>query len=103
MLLPNNEEMAVLIKLKWIRMEWQAWSGHSGAFSLDKGQNESDTAYKTRMDRSAWVAIIAELHAGATTTDLYHTLAILDDLVRVTEQPSRRLFLTGSNSIPLPI
>ena len=84
-------------------MKWQAWSGCSGAFSLDKGRNESDSAYETRMDRSAQAAIIAELHAGTTTTDLYRTLAILDDLVRVMEQPSRCPFLTGSNSIPLPI
>ena len=77
--LPDNKEMAVLIKLKQMRMKWQAWSGCSGAFSLDKGRNESDLTYKTRMDRSAWAAIIAELHAGAMTTDLYHTPGIRKD------------------------
>ena len=100
--LPDDKEMAVLIKLKWMRMKWQAQSGCSGAFSLDKGQNELDLTYETRMDHSAWAVIIAELHTGTTTTDLYHTLAMQDNLVRVMEQLSRCPFLMGLNSIPLP-
>jgi hypothetical protein len=83
-------------------MKEQACVGRCRDFGLNQGQDETDLNYEIRMSRSACAALMAEFRAGATTNNLYRALAPQDGSTRVANPPARCLFLSGSNTIPLP-
>ena len=99
--MPDNDEMAILVNLKHSRLRQQARSGHSQEVGLSQGHNESDLDYDVRLTRLARAAVLAEIHAGMTTAELYRALAPHDGPMRVVESHTTCSFLSGSNTIPL--
>jgi hypothetical protein len=98
----DDDEMAVLVSLKKLRMKQQSRAGRAGDFVYTQGREETDLNYEVRMGRSAHAALMAELHAGVTTASLYRELVPHDGPARVTNPPARRPYSTGSNAIHLP-
>jgi hypothetical protein len=98
----DDNEMAVLVSLKKLRMKQQSCAGRAGDFVYTQGREEMDLNYEVRMGRSAHAALMAELRAGVTTASLYRELVPHDGPARVTNPPARRPYSTGSNAIPLP-
>jgi hypothetical protein len=98
----DDNEFMILVSLRKLRMKEQARVSYCGDFGLNQGWDETDLDYEIRMSHSAHAALMAEFHASATTNDLYRALAPQDGSTRVTNPPARCLFLSGSNTIPLP-
>ena len=99
---PDDDEMAILVNLKRLRLRQQAHSGCSQEVSLSQGHNKSDLDYNVRLTQSARAAVLAEICAGMTTAKLYGALAPHDGPMRVAESHTTCSFLSGSNAIPLP-